>query len=108
MQLLTKIFADKMYVYTGLSTLLTFFGAMAMGPTGIILAFWTFLLWYSVWQRPYRFELMLLATLGLLGAVAMLPPAIWENVGWLSAFMFVAAAPIVSLLIPTSRKSQGN
>ena len=89
----------KIY-YIVLACLLALFGYLAMGMVGAILAFWNLLLWYSVWQRPYRFELFLIAGLGLLGAVAILPEKQWteSNIYFLMAFLVVAASPIFDLV----------
>ena len=72
-----------------------------MGTVGLLLAFWTLLLWYSVWQRPYRFEMFFIAAFGLLGAVVILPEDQWleANQVFLLAFMAIAMSPIIDLLI---------
>jgi len=97
----------KIY-YLILALLLAMCGWFAMGFVGIILAFWTMLLWFSVWQRPYRVELFLIAGLGLLGAVAILPENHWRdsNVSFLLSFMIVAFSPLVDLCWAMIRKKE--
>lgn len=87
--------------YWVLAILLAVFGWIGMGTVGLLLAFWTLLLWYSVWQRPYRFEMFFIAALGLLGAVVILPEDQWleANQVFLLAFMAIAMSPIIDLLI---------
>ena len=78
-----------------------------MASVGLLLAFWTLLLWYSVWQRPYRFEMFLIAALGLLGAVIILPENQWQNANqvFMLGFMAIAMSPIVDLFIRLFRSS---
>ena len=78
-----------------------------MATVGLLLAFWTLLLWYSVWQRPYRFEMFLIAALGLLGAVIILPENQWQNANqlFMLGFMAIAMSPIVDLFIRLFRSS---
>ena|GEM_PF-2928150 len=87
--------------YWVLAGLLSGSGWLGMGMVGLLLAFWTLLLWYSVWQRPYRFEMFLIAALGLLGAVVILPENQWldANPVFMLGFMAIAMSPIVDLLI---------
>jgi len=87
--------------YWLLALLLAVSGWFGMGTVGLILAFWMLLLWYSVWQRPYRFEMFLIAALGLLGAVVILPEEQWlaSNKISLLAFMAISISPIVDLCI---------
>jgi hypothetical protein len=94
--------------YIVLALLLALFGYLAMGIVGCVLAFWTLLLWFSVWQRPYRFEMFLIASLGLIGAVAILPEKQWteSNVYFFVAFIVVAGSPIIDLLVLMFRPSR--
>ena len=87
--------------YWVLAGLLALFGWIGMGTVGLLLAFWTLLLWYSVWQRPYRFEMFFIAALGLLGAVVILPEDQWlaANMVFLLAFIAIAMSPIIDLFI---------
>jgi len=87
--------------YWLLACLLALFGWLGMATVGVLLAFWTLLLWYSVWQRPYRFEMFLIAALGLVGAVVILPEDQWldANQVFLLAFMAIAMSPIFDLFI---------
>lgn len=87
--------------YWGLACLLAIFGWLGIGTVGVLLAFWTLLLWYSVWQRPYRFEMFLIAALGLLGAVVILPEDQWiaANHIFLLGFMAIAMSPLIDLFI---------
>lgn len=89
----------KLY-YVVLAGLLASFGYLAMGVVGAILAFWTLLLWFSVWQRPIRLEMFLIAGLGLMGAVAILPEKQWteSNIYFLLAFIVVAGSPIFDMI----------
>lgn len=95
--------------YWVLAGLLALFGWLGMGTVGVLLAFWTLLLWYSVWQRPYRFEMFFIAALGLLGAVVILPEDQWlgANMVFLLGFMAIAMSPIIDLFIRLFR-STGN
>ena len=79
-----------------------------MGTVGLLLAFWMLLLWFSVWQRPYRFEMFLIAALGLLGAVVILPEEQWleSNKISLLAFMAISISPVVDLFIRLFRSSR--
>ncbi len=87
--------------YWLLAVLLAISGWFGMGTIGLLLAFWMVLLWYSVWQRPYRFEMFLIAALGLLGAVVILPEEQWlaSNKISLLAFMAISMSPIIDLCI---------
>ncbi len=92
------------YWFWVLAALLVTFGTLALGPIGLVLAFWVLLLWYSAWQRPYRFELMLISGLGLLGAIFMLPTESWaDRYRWAFAFLIVAALPVIDWFIPWLR-----
>ena len=75
--------------YWVLACLLAMFGWIGIGTVGLLLAFWTLLLWYSVWQRPYRFEMFLIAALGILGAGVIVPEDQWiaANQVFLLAFV---------------------
>ena len=93
--------------YWVLACLLGFFGWIAMSTVGLLLAFWTLLLWYSVWQRPYRFEMFLIAALGLLGAVVILPEKQWMDAypPFILGFMAIAMSPIIDLFIRLFRST---
>ncbi len=93
--------------YWVLACLLALFGWLGMNTVGLLLAFWTLLLWYSVWQRPYRFEMFFIAALGLLGAVVILPEEQWlaANMIFLLAFMAIAMSPIIDLFIRLFRST---
>ena len=95
--------------YWVLASLLAVSGWIGMGTVGLLLAFWTLLLWYSVWQRPYRFEMFLIAALGILGAGVILPESQWlaANQWFLLAFMAIAVSPIVDLFIRLFRSTDG-
>lgn len=99
-------FADATLYHAVLATLLVSFGLLASGLVGLILAFWIMLLWFSVWQRPYRLEMMLLAALGLLGAALILPEKHWSdcNLYFMFAFGIVAASPILDLMVALFRR----
>jgi hypothetical protein len=94
--------------YWVLACLLALSGWIGMGIVGLLLAFWTLLLWYSVWQRPYRFEMFFLAALGLVGAVIILPEEQWldANKVFLLAFMAIAMSPIIDLFIRLFRSTR--
>jgi hypothetical protein len=83
--------------------LLVSFAWMAMGFVGIVMAFWIVLLWFSAWQRPMRPEFFLIAAFGLLSAILLLPPGLWDNVPWLFGFLLVAASPLIDFIFPTFR-----
>ncbi len=87
--------------YWLLACLLAVSGWFGMGTVGLLLAFWMLLLWFSVWQRPYRFEMFLIAAMGLLGAVVILPEEQWlaSNKVWLLAFMAISISPLIDLFI---------
>ena len=93
--------------YWVLAYLLGLFGWIGMSTVGLLLAFWTLLLWYSVWQRPYRFEMFLIAALGLLGAVVILPDKQWQDANqmFMLGFMAIAMSPIVDLFIRLFRST---
>lgn len=93
--------------YWVLAGLLALFGWLGMGTVGLLLAFWTLLLWYSVWQRPYRFEMFLIAALGILGASVILPADQWiaANQAFLLAFVAIAMSPIIDLFIRLFRSA---
>lgn len=91
------------YWFWVLAAMLVLFGWLAMGQIGLVLAFWVLLLWYAAWQRPYRFELMFIAGLGLLGAVVLLPPDVWARPLWDFAFLTVAALPVIDWFFPWLR-----
>ena len=94
--------------YWVLACLLAACGWIAMSTVGLLLAFWMLLLWYSVWQRPYRFEMFLIAALGLIGAVVILPEEQWlaSNKIFLLAFMAISISPVVDLFIRLFRSSR--
>ncbi len=94
--------------YWVLAVLLALSGWLGMGTVGLLLAFWTLLLWYSVWQRPYRFEMFLIAALGLLGAAVILPEDQWldANPVYRLAFVAIAMSPIIDLLIRLFRSTE--
>lgn len=94
--------------YWLLACLLAVSGWFGMGTVGLLLAFWMLLLWFSVWQRPYRFEMFLIAALGLLGAVVILPEEQWleSNKISLLAFMAISISPVVDLFIRLFRSSR--
>ena len=93
--------------YWVLACLLALFGWIGMGKVGLLLAFWTLLLWYSVWQRPYRFEMFLIAALGILGAGVIVPEDQWiaANQVFLLAFVAIAMSPLIDLFIRLFRSA---
>jgi hypothetical protein len=61
-------------------------GYLCWGLVGLLLAFWIGLLWFSLVHQPRRHELTLISGLGLIGAFAFLPNAIWMKPHLVLAF----------------------
>lgn len=96
--------------YSLLVVALVIFGFLGCGFAGIVLAFWTLLFWYAVWQRPCRFEMLLLSIIGIVGGLFILPKdeiTVFKGV-WLLAMAFVALAPLIDFYAPIFRKTRSS
>jgi hypothetical protein len=96
--------------YSLLVVALVIFGFLGCGFAGIVLAFWTLLFWYAVWQRPCRFEMLLLSIIGIVGGLFILPKdeiTFLQGV-WLLAMALAALAPLIDFYSPIFRTTRSS
>lgn len=76
-------------------------GYLCWGLVGLLIAFWIGLLWFSLVHQPRRHELTLISGLGLIGAFAFLPNAIWmkPHLVLATCFIGVAISPAVYVFV---------